>query len=62
MVLGTAVRAQGRPQQQPVMTELSVADYAKLLRAGIEPLGIVAWSSVFFSSYAIAGCSAAGSA
>jgi uncharacterized protein YbjQ (UPF0145 family) len=32
----------------PVLTELSVADYVKLARAGIEPLGIVAWSSVFF--------------
>jgi uncharacterized protein YbjQ (UPF0145 family) len=32
----------------PVLTELSVADYTKLLGAGIEPLGIVAWSSVFF--------------
>ncbi len=32
----------------PVLTELSVADYAKLLSAGVEPLGIVAWSSVFF--------------
>ncbi len=29
-------------------TELSVADYAKLLSAGVEPLGVVAWSSVFF--------------
>ena len=25
-----------------------VADYAKLLSADVEPLGIVAWSSVFF--------------
>lgn len=32
----------------PVLTELSVADYAKLLSAGVEPLGVVAWSSVFF--------------
>ena len=38
--------------EQPVLTELSVADYALLLRAGIEPAGIVAWSSVFFASYA----------
>jgi uncharacterized protein YbjQ (UPF0145 family) len=37
----------------PVLTELSLADYAKLAMAGIEPLGVVAWSSVFFvaSSY-----------
>ncbi|MGA9876895.1 MAG: heavy metal-binding domain-containing protein [Solirubrobacteraceae bacterium] len=33
---------------EPVLTELSVADYTKLLGAGVEPLGIVAWSSVFF--------------
>jgi uncharacterized protein YbjQ (UPF0145 family) len=34
----------------PVLTELSMADFAKLERAGIEPLGIVAWSSVFFAA------------
>ncbi len=71
MVLGTAVRrgkagsdrssGAGQPVSTasgsglPVMTELSVADYALLLRAGIEPAGIVAWSSVFFSSYAYRG-------
>ncbi len=37
---------------RPVLTELSVADFSKLVRAGFEPLGIVAWSSVFFASYA----------
>lgn len=36
---------------QPVLSELSVADYAKLAQAGYEPLGIVAWSSVFFAGY-----------
>jgi uncharacterized protein YbjQ (UPF0145 family) len=36
---------------QPVLTELSVADYAKLVRSGFEPLGVVAWSSVFFVAY-----------
>lgn len=36
------------PAGGPVLTELSVADYAKLARANIETLGIVAWSSVFF--------------
>jgi uncharacterized protein YbjQ (UPF0145 family) len=61
MVLGTAVRRrEARSDRssgigQPVMTELSVADYALLLRAGIEPAGIVAWSSVFFASYAYSG-------
>ena len=37
-----------RQRGAPVLTELSVADYAKLLSAGVEPLGVVAWSSVFF--------------
>jgi uncharacterized protein YbjQ (UPF0145 family) len=57
VVIGTAVRHSKRPAGEdngPVLTELSVADYAKLLSAGVEPLGIVAWSSVFFvgASYA----------
>jgi uncharacterized protein YbjQ (UPF0145 family) len=67
VVLGTAVRRAGTGAiasasagtgatatagAGPVMTELSVADYAKLARAGIEPLGIVAWTSVFFAAYA----------
>jgi uncharacterized protein YbjQ (UPF0145 family) len=57
VVVGTAVRhgesaETGRGERSrrggPVLTELSVADYAKLLSAGVEPLGVVAWSSVFF--------------
>lgn len=58
VVIGTAIRhdqasqAKGHTpparQRGPVLTELSVADYAKLLSAGVEPLGVVAWSSVFF--------------
>jgi uncharacterized protein YbjQ (UPF0145 family) len=60
VVLGTAVRRKDARSEQPVMTELSVADYALLLRAGIEPAGIVAWSSVFFSSYAYRGMLGAG--
>ena len=28
-----------------------MSDYANLARAGIEPLGIVAWTSVFFAAY-----------
>jgi uncharacterized protein YbjQ (UPF0145 family) len=49
VVVGTAVRREGAPARaQPVMTDLSVADYANLARAGIEPAGIVAWTSVFF--------------
>ena len=55
VVIGTAVRHDKRDRRaDPVLTELSVADYAKLLSAGVEPLGVVAWSSVFFvgASYA----------
>jgi uncharacterized protein YbjQ (UPF0145 family) len=52
VVIGTAVRngapAKGRPDGNQVLTELSVPDYAKLYRAGIETLGVVAWTSVFF--------------
>jgi uncharacterized protein YbjQ (UPF0145 family) len=49
VVVGTAVRhEQASTRGGPVLTELSVADYAKLLSAGVEPLGVVAWSSVFF--------------
>jgi uncharacterized protein YbjQ (UPF0145 family) len=53
-VFGTAVRRAGAQLPagaQPVMTELSVSDYAQLVSAGIEPLGIVAWTSVFFAAY-----------
>lgn len=54
VVLGTAVaREQGASAGgAPVLTELSVADYTKLLNAGIEPAGIVSWSSVFFATEA----------
>jgi uncharacterized protein YbjQ (UPF0145 family) len=52
IVVGTAVRRKdAKPNANPVLTELSVADYANLQRAGIEPVGIVAWTSVFFSAY-----------
>jgi uncharacterized protein YbjQ (UPF0145 family) len=51
MVVGTAVRRAGAKTPHPVLTELSVAEYAMLLQGGFEPLGIVAWSAVFFTSY-----------
>jgi uncharacterized protein YbjQ (UPF0145 family) len=41
-------RGRREKRDRLVLTELSVADYTKLLSAGIEPLGVVAWSSVFF--------------
>jgi uncharacterized protein YbjQ (UPF0145 family) len=63
-VIGTAVRrggtrdpttrerrAKGTHERQMVLTELTVADYAKLLNADIEPAGIVGWSSVCFSMF-----------
>lgn len=52
VVMGTAVRREGAGRNgAPLLNELSVADYSKLVRAGIEPLGIVAWSAVFFAAY-----------
>jgi uncharacterized protein YbjQ (UPF0145 family) len=52
VVVGTAVRREGAGRRDhPVLTELSVSDYAKLVQAGIEPAGIAAWSSVFFAAY-----------
>jgi uncharacterized protein YbjQ (UPF0145 family) len=53
VVNGTAVRREGHEHgRPPVLSELSVADYAKLLDAGVEPVGMVAWTSVFFVSWA----------
>ncbi len=61
MVLGTAVARTNSRREMPVLTELSVADYALLLRAGIEPAGIVAHSAVFFAGYSFgAGASLMG--
>ncbi len=50
----------GSGSGRPVLTELSVADFSKLVQAGFEPLGIVAWSSVFFAGYAFGPGLAAG--
>jgi uncharacterized protein YbjQ (UPF0145 family) len=55
VVVGTAVRREEARVQHPVLTELSVAEYTMLLRGGFEPLGIVAWSAVFFTTYRYAG-------
>ncbi len=55
MVVGTAVRRKGAKTRHPVLTELSVAEYAMLLEGGFEPVGIVAWSAVFFTSYVFGG-------
>jgi uncharacterized protein YbjQ (UPF0145 family) len=62
VVVGTAVRREGARAQAPVLTELSVAEYAMLVQGGFEPLGIVAWSSVFFTSYVFGGMIAGGGA
>jgi uncharacterized protein YbjQ (UPF0145 family) len=49
VAMGTAVCDRSRPRgDDTVLTDLTVADYAKLRQASIEPVGIVAWSSVFF--------------
>jgi uncharacterized protein YbjQ (UPF0145 family) len=62
VVLGTAVRREGAERHgDPVLTELSVSDYSKLLRAGIEPVGVVAWSAVFFASYSFGSTLQSGS-
>jgi uncharacterized protein YbjQ (UPF0145 family) len=60
LVFGTAVRRDGARAEHPVLTELSVAEYAMLVRGGFEPLGIVAWSAVFFTSYVYGGMMGAG--
>jgi uncharacterized protein YbjQ (UPF0145 family) len=60
MVLGTAVRREGARAKHPILTELSVSEYAMLVRGGFEPLGIVAWSAVFFTSYVFGGMMAGG--
>jgi uncharacterized protein YbjQ (UPF0145 family) len=51
-VFGTAVRRDGAHGKRPVLSELSVSEFSQLVRAGFEPLGIVAWSAVFFAGYA----------
>jgi uncharacterized protein YbjQ (UPF0145 family) len=60
MVVGTAVRREGARAKHPVLTELSVAEYAMLVQGGFEPLGIVAWSAVFFTSYVFGGMAGGG--
>jgi uncharacterized protein YbjQ (UPF0145 family) len=60
VVVGTAVRREGAHAKRPVLSELSVAEYAMLLQGGFEPLGIVAWSAVFFTSYVFGGMVAGG--
>ncbi len=62
LVLGTAVRREGARAKHPVLTELSVAEYAMLVQGGFEPLGIVARSAVFFTSYVFGGMIAGGGA
>ena len=50
-VNGTAIRsAAPRPPATPVLTDLSVQDYSKLVRAGQEPVGLVATTVAVFAS------------
>jgi uncharacterized protein YbjQ (UPF0145 family) len=60
VVVGTAVSREGAHAKHPILTELSVAEYAMLVQGGFEPLGIVAWSAVFFTSYVFGGMVAGG--
>jgi uncharacterized protein YbjQ (UPF0145 family) len=60
IVVGTAVSREGAHAKHPVLTELSVAEYAMLVQGGFEPLGIVAHSAVFFTSYVFGGMMAGG--
>jgi uncharacterized protein YbjQ (UPF0145 family) len=60
VVFGTAVRREGAHAKHPVLTELSIAEYAMLVQGGFEPVGIVAWSAVFFTSYVFGGMMAGG--
>jgi uncharacterized protein YbjQ (UPF0145 family) len=48
VVTGTAVRWSGERASDPLLTDLSVQDYWKLVGAGWEPVGIAASTSVFF--------------
>jgi uncharacterized protein YbjQ (UPF0145 family) len=51
VVNGTAVRVPGAPaRDRPLLTDLSVQDYAKLLGGGQEPTGLAAATAVVFAS------------
>ncbi len=51
VVSGTAVRLADSPGEgQPVLTDLSVQDYWRLLRAGHQPTGLLATTAVVFAS------------
>jgi uncharacterized protein YbjQ (UPF0145 family) len=52
VVTGTAIRdsGRGRAGAEPLLTDLSVQDYWRLLRAGYEPLGLTASTAVVFAS------------
>jgi uncharacterized protein YbjQ (UPF0145 family) len=49
VVNGTAVHLpEGATAERPILTDLSMPDYVLLRRAGYEPVGVVASSSVFY--------------
>lgn len=51
VVSGTAIRLADSPGERwPVLTDLSVQDYWRLLRAGHEPTGLLATTAVVFAS------------
>ncbi len=50
-VNGTAIRSTPSEERaEPVLTDLSVQDYSKLIRAGQEPVGLVATTVAVFAS------------
>jgi uncharacterized protein YbjQ (UPF0145 family) len=54
VVTGTAIRHSGSTGESwPVLTDVSLQDYWRLLRAGHEPVGLVATSVVVFASPAL---------
>jgi Putative heavy-metal-binding len=55
VVTGTAVRLPGSTAANwPVLTDLSVQDYWRLVQAGQEPVGLVATTTVMFASAPVA--------
>ncbi|MGN6373061.1 MAG: heavy metal-binding domain-containing protein [Solirubrobacteraceae bacterium] len=54
LATGTAVAGgASRGSAEPALSDLSLAEHSQLSRAGIEPLGIVAWTSVFFLTWSV---------
>ncbi|MEA2167836.1 MAG: hypothetical protein QOF76_1136 [Solirubrobacteraceae bacterium] len=48
IAIGTAVRVPDAPPGPPVLTDLSLGDYTKLVLSGYDPVGVVAASTVYY--------------